>query len=253
MRCGVQPVLSSRVRYRTSAGKFQRDITYTCKSAHSCPCCTPRILGKHRDQLLDLGAKHISGGGSVLFVVLTLPRQMDSLSLAYDRLQAHCERFRRKMRVIERRFNVQDSYRVFEEVFHPTKGWHPHVNMMWFLPSGLTKTVRESFTQALIEAWISADQSSHTRISRSAQSTQLLTAQSDVKSTVNYVLKHSYYSPTRQTSASLSGFDSSLQPWEVLDYALAGFPEWIRRWQEYELAMKGRHRIKHFQTKKMDS
>jgi hypothetical protein len=198
------------------------------------------------------GSAHMDEGGSVMYSVFTLRRTKAPLTMSYEALQHHCERFRRKMRVIEKRFGTNQSWRVFEEVFHPERGWHPHLNMFWLLPHGMTNSQVNEFKGLAVKAWLSAADPSHGHVSAKAQSGEHVTTSKRFKTLSNYVFKHAFYTPENRLSEAQS-WEKSLNPWDVLDYARTGNPMWIRVWQEYERAMKGRHRVTHFINEKKRS
>lgn len=242
--CGVAPLMPLRVS--KVQGRFRHDATVACKNRNSCPWCSTRFMADHRTKINAKGIHALDLGGMCASAVFTLPnRHGHDLKYAYKVLSEQAARFRRFLRVIEGKYGVQGSVRVYEETYGELRGWHPHINYVWFLTLILSSEECLQFANDVRTAWVKAAQNGGIRgTSQSGQWVGFQTTDSQVKQTAQYVTKHSYYVKSKPKLGQ-NGKYAGIEPWQVLDLARSGDMEWIAVWQGYERGVKGLHRTKY--------
>jgi hypothetical protein len=198
----------------------------------------------NRKLILDSGYEHLKQGGAVLWVTLTQPvRSQQNLSYRYKQLLAAAVRFRRMIKPIETKKGITHSVRVLEEAFSEMKGWNPHFHLAWFLPAGLSDADAKEFEQQVQNAWIKACQQVGIRgVMPSGQYFEVIQSPKRFKQITVYMTSHGYY-PEKPPSPTSRGLMKGLSAFQVLELARTGETRWVKVWQEFELAAKGKHRV----------
>lgn len=240
--CGLQPLSSVRVMHYK--GRFRHDSAIACKNRNSCPWCTCPNLASQRTKLNAKAIHCLDMGGFVVGATLTLPKRNSSdLKYSYSVLLAQIGRFRRKARLIEKRFGVQESARTLEETYSESSFWHPHVNFCWFVARGMDEESATEMREQLLSAWISAATQGGIRgVQIAAQRFNTYRTDSSVKKLSRYITKHSYFPSKVSVPLDSRGYQG-LQPWNILNLARTGETRWIAVWHDYEKALKGKRRV----------
>jgi hypothetical protein len=200
-------------------------------------------MAEHRTTIHAKGIHALDIGGMCASAVFTLPnRHGHDLKYAYRVLSEQAARFRRIVRIVEAKYGVHGSVRVYEETYGELRGWHPHVNIVWFMTRTLNPDECTQFASDVRSAWSKAALNGGIRgTSLSGQWVGFQQSDSEVKYTARYVTKHSYYLKPKPTSGQ-NGKYAGIEPWQVLELARTGDVKWIQIWQGYEMGVKGLHR-----------
>lgn len=242
--CGVAPLLPLRVTM--VKGRYRHDARVACKNRNSCPWCSTRHMAEQRTKISAMCIHALDIGGMCASAVFTLPnRHGHDLKYAYKVLSEQAARFRRLARKIESKYGVNGSVRIYEETYSEVRGWHPHINYVWFITCVLTSNELFQFENDLRNAWIRAAQNGGIQgTSKAGQWVGFQSTDIQVKKTARYVTKHSYYLKPKPILGP-NGKYSGIEPWQVLELARSGDMKWISIWRGYERGVKGLHRTKY--------
>jgi hypothetical protein len=221
--------------------------TVCCKNRHSCPWCTPPALAEHRTTIHELAFIAERRGGQAIMGVLTIPkRNAHDLKYCYKQLLSLVPKFRRKVKSLEAKYGISGSLRTLEETYSEDTYWHPHVNYIWFFDSLLTVYEEKAFVDEMKSIWIDVASNSGIRgVQPGAQRFKPWIGQKAAKKLAEYSTKLSYFTDHLPKPKGDGKF-RQLQPWQILSLARTGDPQWIKIWNDYELAMVKKHRVVYY-------
>ena len=204
----------------------------TCASVWLCPCCSPRISNKRRDELNLLLSGARASGLSPLMLTLTA-RHDKSMKLApfLDALKRAKKRLRERQEWKALPFVASVTA---TEVTHGGNGWHPHFHEILLLDCSPADALRLAGDLSAI--WLrclSAFGLDGGKAAFQVQGAQAAGA---------YVGKFGA-ADELSLSASKSGRNGSRSPWQLLDAARDGDKRAAAIWCEYAAAFQGRRQL----------
>jgi hypothetical protein len=220
-----------------------------CNRTNSCPWCAPRKLASKRKMVMQLASEAVFGG---FFGTFTIPKlHGENLSRRYARIQKVTARFRRISKATIERFGIGLTFATLEETYSPSSGWHPHKNWFFISHMPLEEQQVEAFITEIRDLWVKAAMDSGlTRTSRRAQHIEFLSDPEALKVKAKYSMKQSYY-PSTTPDESVARLGSGLSAWDVLALAALSMRcEWIRAYNEYEMAISGKQRLTVYKVRK---
>jgi hypothetical protein len=237
--------------WKTKNGYTYLDGVGYCKSAQSCPWCSPRKLAEKRQTVVAKAVNTIDRGGAIIYAVFTvahIPQQ--HLGTRFKNLLTVVSSFRRKVKRLELQYGINRSTRAVEETFSQGTGWHPHVNWLWYVNAELPPTLLRKFTKEATALWVeSAKACGFARTSTKAQSAKTICDAEGARRTAQYSVKHSYY-PTAKPTPDTDGKYRGLNAWDVLELARrTGEFSWIILYNEFEMAIKRKRRVHHYSNR----
>lgn len=207
----------------------------TCASVWCCPCCSPRISAKRKDELDALLAGARAGGLAVVMLTLTA-RHDRSMALAsfLDALKAAKKllRQRRDWRAVVKPVFVGSV--TATEVTQGGNGWHPHFHEILVLDCspadalGLVESLRSGWLANLNGVGLSGNHAAF-----QVQSANAVGA---------YVAKFGA-AEELALAGSKRGRNGSRGPWQLLEDARDGDKRAAALWIEYALAFRGRRQL----------
>ncbi|WP_164555082.1 protein rep [Paracoccus haematequi] len=214
----------------TGAAGF--DGLKTCASVWCCPCCSPRISARRKDELDLLMSGARAEGHAVVMLTLTArhDRQMklapflDALKLAKKRL-----RQRREWRGLPFVGSVTAT-----ETTHGRNGWHPHFHEILLLDCLPADAL--ALVEGLRAAWLSC--LAAFGLSGADAAFQVQSAQAAGA----YVAKFGA-AEELALQGSKRGRNGSRGPWQLLNDARDGDAQAAAVWAEYALAFRGRRQL----------
>lgn len=215
-------------------GKAGFDGLKTCASVWCCPCCSPRISARRKDDLDVLLSGARASGLSVVMLTLTArhDRQM-KLAPFLDALKDAKRRFRqrREWRGLKPVFVGSVTA---TEVTHGRNGWHPHFHEIAVLDCPPAAAL--AFIEGLRAAWLACLQG--VGLSGNEAAFQVQSAQAAGA----YVAKFGA-AEELALQGSKRGRNGSRGPWQLLDDARDGDARAAAIWLEYALAFRGRRQL----------
>lgn len=214
----------------TGAAGF--DGLKTCASVWCCPCCSPRISARRKDELDLLMSGARAEGHAVVMLTLTArhDRQMklapflDALKLAKRKLTG---------RQIYARLPLVGSVTATEYT-HGRNGHHPHYHCLMVLDAPASQAV--ALVETLRSAWLTALSSVGLSGNEAAFQVQ------DASAAGAYVAKFGAAEELALHGAK-RGRNGSRGPWQLLNDARDGDAQAAAVWAEYALAFRGRRQL----------
>lgn len=240
------------LKWVTKNGHTYLDGIAYCKSANSCPWCSPRKLAEKRQTVVAKAVNTTDRGGCVLYSVFTIAKVPNQhLGTRYKNLMSVIAVFRKKIQRLETQYGILRSTRTLEETYSQDTGWHPHVNWLWYLSAELPPKSLQKFQLEALQLWVeSAKSCGFVRTSMKAQTSIRIYDSDGARRTAQYSVKHSYYPLTTPTPDS-DGKYRGLNAWEVLELARrTGALSWIIVYNEFEMAVKRKRRVHHYTNTK---
>ena len=237
---------------KTKNGYTYLDGVGYCKSAQSCPWCSPKKLAMKRQTVVAKAVNTIDRGGTVIYAVFTIaqiPKQ--HLGTRYKNLSKVVSSFRRKVMRLEAQHGIIRSTRAVEETYSQGTGWHPHLNWLWYVNAELPSQLLQKFQREAIQLWVqSAKACGITRTSIKAQSSKTIYDADGARRTAEYSVKHSYYPLVKRIPDADAKY-RGLNAWDVLELARrTGDLSWISAYNEFEMAIKRKRRVHHYTNSK---
>ena len=219
---------------KSETGKAGFDGLKTCASVWCCPCCSPRISARRKDELDVLLAGARSAGLAVVMLTLTarhdrhmrLAPFLDALKEAKRRL-----RQRREWRGLKPVFVGSSTA---TEVTHGRNGWHPHFHEILVLDCPPADAL--ACIEGLRAAWLACLQGAG--LSGNEAAFQVQSAQAAGA----YVAKFGA-AEELALQGEKRGRNGSRGPWQLLDDARDGDARAAAIWTEYALAFRGRRQL----------
>lgn len=215
-------------------GKAGFDGLKTCASVWCCPCCSPRISARRKDDLDVLLSGARASGLAV--VMLTLTARHDRHMKLAPFLDA--------LKDAKRRFRQRREWRGLKPVFvgsvtatevtHGRNGWHPHfheIAVLDCLPAAAL-----SLIEGLRAAWLACLHG--VGLSGNEAAFQFQSAQAAGA----YVAKFGA-AEELALQGQKRGRNGSRGPWQLLDDARDGCARSAAIWREYALAFRGRRQL----------
>lgn len=213
-------------------GKAGFDGLKTCASVWCCPCCSPRISARRKDELDALLSGARAAGLAVVMLTLTarhdrgmtLAPFLDALKLAKQKL-----RRRRDWAALPFLGSVTAT-----EVTHGRNGWHPHFHEILLLDASpadalaMLETLRAGWLTSLAAVGLSGNEAAF-----QVQSAQAAGA---------YVAKFGA-AEELALQGEKRGRNGSRGVWQLLDDARDGCARSAAIWREYALAFRGRRQL----------
>jgi hypothetical protein len=161
-KCGNTPI--GEVQLVVGKGKPHFRGLFTCNSVHACPVCAAKIL-MHRIGELKRGiSNHLSNGGHLAMLTLTVPHiKTDSLPFLLAGLANGWSKILNTSTFSkEKALYSLAGWVKSNEQTHGWNGWHPHSHIVLFLDVPLTdenrsvwlKTLNKRFRAGLLESGI---------------------------------------------------------------------------------------------------
>lgn len=215
-------------------GKAGFDGLKTCASVWCCPCCSPRISARRKDELDVLLSGARASGLAVVMLTLTArhDRQM-KLAPFLDALKGAKRRFRqrREWRGLKPVFVGSVTA---TEVTHGRNGWHPHFHEIAVLDCPPAAAL--SLIEGLRAAWLACLHG--VGLSGNEAAFQVQSAQAAGA----YVAKFGA-AEELALQGEKRGRNGSRGVWQLLDDARDGCARSAAIWREYALAFRGRRQL----------
>ena len=206
----------------------------TCASVWCCPCCSPRISARRKDDLDVLLSGARASGLAVVMLTLTArhDRQM-KLAPFLDALKDAKRRFRqrREWRGLKPVFVGSVTA---TEVTHGRNGWHPHFHEIAVLDCPPAAAL--SLIEGLRAAWLACLHG--VGLSGNEAAFQVQSAQAAGA----YVAKFGA-AEELALQGQKRGRNGSRGPWQLLDDARDGCARSAAIWREYALSFRGRRQL----------
>lgn len=213
-------------------GRAGFDGLKTCASVWCCPCCSPRISARRKDELDRLLSGARAEGHAVLMLTLTARHDrsmrlgpfLDGLKRAKQRL-----RQRREWRALPFVGSVTAT-----EVTHGGNGWHPHFHEILLLDCSPSEAL--ALVERLRAAWLAALAAVGLTGAKAAFQVQ------SAQAAGAYVAK---FGAAEEVAlhGQKRGRNGSRGPWQLLDAARDGDAPAAAAWIEYALAFRGRRQL----------
>jgi hypothetical protein len=139
-----------------ASGKAHYSGLQTCSSVWSCPICSAKISERRKLEVRQAIDTHISAGGSVEMVTLTVRHgRMDVLAELMGKLRVATKKMRehRDYKELRELLDVVGSIRALEVTHGNANGWHPHFHELWLFASPLTVRQRAMLQRSLFSVW----------------------------------------------------------------------------------------------------
>lgn len=225
-----QSVVTLQVSKET--GRASVSGVVSCSSVWCCPCCSPRISARRKDELDILMSGARSEGLAVVMLTLTarhnrrmaLAPFLDALKVAKQRLQQ-----RREWRALPFVGSVTAT-----EVTHGDNGFHPHFHILLVLDARQDQA--ERMIEGLRKAWLASLAGRGLSGEKAAFHVQ------DASAAGAYVAKFGA-AEELALQGSKRGRNGSRGPWELLEAARDGDLQAGAIWQEYAAAFRGRRQL----------
>jgi len=216
----------------TGAAGF--DGLKTCASVWCCPCCSPRISGKRKDELDQLLAGARAENLAVVMLTLTarhdrrmkLAPFLDALKSAKKRM-----RQRREWRALKPVFVGSVTA---TEVTHGRNGWHPHFHEIMVLDCSPDEAL--AHIEGLRGCWLASLAAFGLSGEKAAFQVQ------PAQAAGQYIAKFGA-AEELALQGSKRGRNGSRGPWQLLDDARDGDAQAAAIWIEYALAFRGRRQL----------
>lgn len=202
-----------------------------CGLVWLCPCCSPRISGRRKDELDHLMSGARAEGLSVVMMTLTARHSKKTkLQPFLDALKASAKRMRqrRQWAALPIAGTVTAT-----EVTHGEAGWHPHLHLLVLVEAAAAEAV--ALVEGLWPVW---------RDSLKAEGLTATKSAFDVRPalTGEYVAK--FAAASEMTLATeKKGRNGSRNPWQLLSDAEAGDAQASALWLEYAAAFAGKRQL----------
>lgn len=203
----------------------------SCGSVWLCPCCSPRISGRRKDELDSLMQSARAEGLAVVMMTLTARHsKRTKLASFLDALKAAVKRMRQR-----RQWAALDLVGTVTatEVTHGEAGWHPHMHMLVLVKGSAEEACAK--LQAMWPVW------------RDALAAEGLTATKsafDVRSAMKGEYLAKFAAASEMTLATeKQGRNGSRNPWQLLADAEAGDGQASALWLEYAAAFVGKRQL----------
>lgn len=204
----------------------------TCASVWCCPCCSPRISARRKDELDRLLSGARAEGLAVVMLTLTarhdretrLAGFLDALKRAKQRL-----RQRREWRALPFVGSVTAT-----EVTHGMNGYHPHFHEILLLECAPADAL--SRVEALRRAWLAALAAVGLTGADAAFQVQSASAAGAYVGKFGAAEEIALHGNKRSRNGSRS-------PWQLLADARDGDAQAAAAWIEYALAFRGRRQL----------
>lgn len=213
-------------------GRAGFDGLKTCASVWCCPCCSPRISARRKDELDRLLSGARAEGHAVLMLTLTARHDrsmrlgpfLDGLKRAKQRL-----RQRREWRALPFVGSVTAT-----EVTHGGNGWHPHFHEILLLDRSPSEAL--ALVERLRAAWLAALAAVGLTGAKAAFQVQSAQAAGAYVAKFGAAEEIALHGQKR-------GRNGSRGPWQLLDDARDGDAQAAAVWIEYGLAFRGRRQL----------
>lgn len=210
-----------------------------CQSVWGCPVCSLVITSARAEWLRQLMNVHLDNSGSFLMLTMTVPHdRYDNLSDMWDRFaraRKHLYDSRAYKRVAVD-FGIVDVLHAKEVTWGEQSGWHPHTHELLALDSVDFKEV-EILKVELFSLWEKALQKfNFDRPSMKAFDLRVANSAGEYISKVGWNTAREI-SKGNQKAAKAGRYGSFDL---VMKFVVTGKWIWIRRFEEYFKAMKGR-------------
>lgn len=215
-------------------GKAGFDGLKTCASVWCCPCCSPRISARRKDDLDVLLSGARASGLSVVMLTLTA---------RHDR-QMKLAPFLDALKDAKRRLRQRREWRAFKpafvgsvtatEVTYGRNGWHPHFHEILVLDCPPAAAL--SLIEGLRSVWLACLQGAG--LSGNDAAFQVQSAQAAGA----YVAKFGA-AEELALQGEKRGRNGSRGPWQLLDDARDGDKRAAAIWIEYALGFRGRRQL----------
>lgn len=236
--------------------------TERCSSIWACPVCSAVIRAERAREITQAVEAHHAGGGSILFVTLTirhtttdpLKQSMDAVLGAWRKLLQGSAWAGSKCKQGARdRYGVQGYIRS-TEVTYGSNGWHPHIHALFFTDDRLSDTEVAAFGDELHSRWARFLKTATGKIPTREHGTDVQRVDEDGQLLGKYLSKVQDEGKSRtekwDASAELARADvkrgrgDNFVPLELLDsdHPLP-LPQRRRLWVEYYEGTRGRRAI----------
>jgi len=227
-----QPVVSLQVSKET--GRASVSGIVTCSSVWCCPCCSPRISARRKDELDKLMSGARAEGLSVVMLTLTA-RHNRRMALApfLDDLKSSKQRLQ-QLTAWRNLKPVMVGSVTATEVTHGDNGFHPHFHCLLVLDAPQEQAL--AMVEGLRSAWIASLATFGLEGEKAAFHVQ------DASAAQCYVAKFGA-AEELALQGSKRGRNGSRGPWELLEAARDGDLQAGAIWQEYAAAFRGRRQL----------
>lgn len=235
--------------------------TERCSSIWACAVCSAVIRAERAREIGQAVEAHQSGGGSVLFVTLTIKHgREDSLKQSMDAvlgswrklLQGSAWTGSKTRTGMRDRYSVSGYIRSTEVTYSETNSWHAHIHSLWFLDRKLSDTELSSFGDDLHGRWSRFVEAATGKMPSRERGVDVKRVDEDGQVLASYLSKVQDSSGGKRwdAGAELARGDvkrargESWTPFELLDSDHPmPLPQRRRLWVEYYEGTKGRRAI----------
>lgn len=213
-------------------GKAGFDGLKTCASVWCCPCCSPRISARRKDELDMLMSGARAAGHAVVMLTLTARHdRRTALAPFLDALKRAKQKLRRRRDWAS--LPLVGSVTATETT-HGRNGWHPHFHELLLLDAAPDQAAR--LIEGLRSAWLTSLAAVGLDGEQAAFHVQ------DASAAGAYVAKFGA-AEELALQGSKRGRNGSRGPWQLLDDARDGCARSAAIWREYALAFRGRRQL----------
>lgn len=216
----------------TATGRASFRNLKTCGRVFLCPCCSPRISNRRRDELNLLLSGARAAGLSVCMLTLTARHDR---SMALAPFLAALKLAKRKLtgRQVYSRLPLVGSVTACEYTFGQN-GHHPHYHVLLVLDAPASQAV--GMVETLRSAWLTALASVGLSGNEAAFQVQ------DASAAANYIGKFGA-ADELALQGQKRGRNGSRGPWQLLDDARDGDAQAAAVWREYAAAFTGTRQL----------
>lgn len=259
-QCGKIPITESGEVYPVATGK---EVYYSglasCKSVWACPCCSPRIHSRRREDLTLLCQKALESGSGAFGAYTLRHSRSDSLADLQQAISDCWSAVNRdgSVRRLRKKMGWSGVVLSREHTFTLKNGWHPHLHPLHFFEQVLTSKQVFDYFEVEFAVWKrAAERLGLSAPLAKAQNLHLVEI-SEFKpllDVVEYVAKGNLNSRSHKSVAwemapgnkkTYTRSSGSLTPFDILEKVSFSITvkeksKWLAIWHEYERATKGR-------------
>jgi len=223
-----------------------------CKSAWSCPVCSPKIAAARGEALAPQITNLMTNGWSAHLLTLTVRHERgDDLNALFDVLRDSWQRVTsgrawRDWRTGEGGQKAQ-FVRGFDLTYSDANGWHPHVHVMLLQPPGADNP------EWVIQRWRAELEARGWRADDAAQDCRRV---DNPEAAARYAVSPAaVYEAVAMSKKRARGEGSGLTPFEILARAVAddGRGRWAMLWRDYVRSTKSRRQVTTSRNLKLSS
>jgi hypothetical protein len=219
-----------------------KEVTDHCRNKHLCPDCSRYQYAKLQKAIESLLDWWQSLGRSVYTQTLTLPNRNKPLIYKHEDLGKVWGAVNKDKAFgkLKKKYGLAQYLKILEDSLKLV-GSFPHYHLTWFFDSDLPEEQMVEFCDAIAELWEKKATAKGIRGTQAARQWRGPIRESN-RSYSRYLTKHGYYDLSFDPLKAKP--NQGLKPHEFLRVLVAtGDYQYLKVWEEYELATRGKHRV----------